>query len=156
MLTAAGGIILAVLFFVFHPQSLVVASALFALVPIIGGAALAVVLVGPWETVGKVASLAGFALIIWYRIMAVSNIRLMMISRVVIPINTPLQIYMPGAERSEDARGIQKFTKSLQGGLGRSGAATLDPGPLRLSRVDHEPRPGSWSSNVSPSARTSR
>jgi hypothetical protein len=141
MLTAAGGIILAVLFFVFHPQSLVVA---------------AVVLVGPWETVGKVASLAGFALIIWYRIMAVSNIRLMMISRVVIPINTPLQIYMPGAERSEDARGIQKFTKSLQGGLGRSGAATLDPGPLRLSRVDHEPRPGAWCYNVSPSARTSR
>jgi hypothetical protein len=73
MLTAAGGIILAVLCFVFHPQSLVVASALFALVLIVGGAALAVVLVGPWETVGIIASLAGFALIVWYRIMAASN-----------------------------------------------------------------------------------
>ena len=42
----------------FLPQSIVVASVLFALVLTVGGAALAVVLVGPWEMVGIVAILA--------------------------------------------------------------------------------------------------
>ena len=53
----------------------------------------------------------------------------MMISGVVIPINTPFQICVHGAERSEDARGIQKFTKSLRGGIGPVGRGDFGPRP---------------------------
>ena len=115
MLTVAGGIILAVLFFVFLPQSIVVASVLFALVLTVGGAALAVVLVGPWETVGIVAILAGFALLVWYRIMAVSNRQIDDDFRLRYPYPAAWTGYMPRAERSEGARGHKNLTKILRG-----------------------------------------
>ena len=119
MLTVAGGIILAVLFFVFLPQSIVVASALFALVLTIGGAALAVVLVGPWEMVGIVAILAGFALIVWYRIMAVSNRQIDDDFRLRYPYPAAWTGYMPGAERSEGAQDLTKILQGLSGSRGR-------------------------------------
>lgn len=58
VLTVAGGIILAVLFFVFLPHLIFVASALFALALIVGGLALVAVLLDPavsqtWSGRGK-------------------------------------------------------------------------------------------------------
>jgi membrane protein implicated in regulation of membrane protease activity len=58
MLTVAGRIILAVLFWL--------ASAAFAIALVVGGLALAVAFLGPWATVGIVAILIGVALIYAY------------------------------------------------------------------------------------------
>ena len=62
MITIAGGIILAVLFFVFLPQIIRVASAVFAFALILGGLALVAVLLDPASAV-VLAIVAGVTLI---------------------------------------------------------------------------------------------
>jgi hypothetical protein len=130
MLTVTGGIILAVLFFVFLPQSLVVASALLALVLIVGGAALAVVLVGPWETVGIVAILAGFALIVWYRIMAVSNRQMDDDFRRRYPYQHPFtNLHARSRAKRGCEGGFKNSQKVCEGSLSRPAEAAFDPPP---------------------------
>ena len=65
MITIAGGIILAVLFFVFLPQIIRVASAVFAFALILGGLALVAVLLDPASAV-VLAIVAGVTLIYAY------------------------------------------------------------------------------------------
>jgi hypothetical protein len=65
MITIAGGIILAVLFFVFLPQIIRLASAVFAFALILGGLALVAVLLDPASAV-VLAIVAGVTLIYAY------------------------------------------------------------------------------------------